>query len=365
MSPRALRVLRVLPSLSTGGTERQCLEVCEQLLAQADALGIAVELATCWDPIDDALRPPSGLRIHRLGGRFHELVLAEASLRLRGLIRRFDCVHALLWPAMAASLLAQFPGGPPVVASFHSSQIHGGALRQLLHRGIAARAAAIVFNNQPGRDALCPKLGVDPKVVPVIANGKTPYDGPWPAREGIACMARAIPSKRHDLLIEALARLPEAERPKVTFAGRWTDTEDFRRALARLGPSARGLGEISEPMVELAAAEIAALPTDHEGMPNAVLEGWNAGCAVIASRVAGCRELVRDGVDGILVDNDVDSWVAGLRILADPDRRRGLAEVGRERVLGEFSLARTAERWVELYRRHARGRHARRRHARR
>ncbi len=62
------------------------------------------------------------------------------------------------------------------------------------------------------------------------------------------------------------------------------------------------------------------------------------GLPVVASRVGPYAEVVRDGQDGILVDNDVDAWLEALRALIDePSARRRLAAAAQERARAEFT----------------------------
>jgi glycosyltransferase involved in cell wall biosynthesis len=211
----------------------------------------------------------------------------------------------------------------------------------------------MVFNSEAGRDALLPYFGYPRGTSAVIPNGKVAspkaeLDAP---REGIICVARRVPSKRQDLLIKALAKFRKADGPSATFIGSGTDADDFRRSLEAANIDARGLGELPDLSSYVKGALISALPTEHEGMPNVVLEAWNSGAAVIASKVPGVRDLVRHEVDGLLVDNNADAWHHGLvRLLEDASMRRRLVEAGRRRIEDEFSLTHTATRWAELYR---------------
>jgi glycosyltransferase involved in cell wall biosynthesis len=57
----------------------------------------------------------------------------------------------------------------------------------------------------------------------------------------------------------------------------------------------------------LAKAHLVALTSTHEGFPNALLEGMAMGRPVVATRVGGIPELVREGTDGLLVDPDPEA----------------------------------------------------------
>lgn len=91
----------------------------------------------------------------------------------------------------------------------------------------------------------------------------------------------------------------------------------------------------------LRSADIYVLPSHNEGMPISILEAMAQGLPIIATRVGGIPELVRDGIDGMLVNaGDVEALaqvIAGLAL--DPARRARMGESARNHVLRHFSDA--------------------------
>jgi glycosyltransferase involved in cell wall biosynthesis len=106
-----------------------------------------------------------------------------------------------------------------------------------------------------------------------------------------------------------------------------------------------------QPMDEvLAGADIAVLPSYHEGVPRFLLESAAAGLPLIATDIEGCRMLVRPGRNGILVPPRRPDVLAGaLRILiADPDLRCKYGTASLE--LAELhSEQRIIEQYLHLY----------------
>jgi glycosyltransferase involved in cell wall biosynthesis len=101
----------------------------------------------------------------------------------------------------------------------------------------------------------------------------------------------------------------------------------------------------------LAASDLFVLPSLWEGLPMALLEGMAAGLPVVATDVAGSRQVVRDGRDGILVPpGDAAALASAMAaVLANDEERARLGRAARDRVEQEFSAVRQAERHAEAY----------------
>jgi glycosyltransferase involved in cell wall biosynthesis len=107
------------------------------------------------------------------------------------------------------------------------------------------------------------------------------------------------------------------------------------------------------PVVEiLRSSDLFVLPSLWEGLPMALLEAMAARLPVIATEVAGSRQVVRDGVDGMLVPpGDATRLQDAITSMLSDDERRGrLAEAARRRVEDRYSVERQADAHVALYR---------------
>jgi glycosyltransferase involved in cell wall biosynthesis len=111
------------------------------------------------------------------------------------------------------------------------------------------------------------------------------------------------------------------------------------------------LGRRSDIPDILASCDIAVLPSRAEGLPNAVLEYMAAGLPVIASRVGGNPELVKDGVTGILVPSEDSAALSAalLKLLAEPSTAQRLAQAGHEFAVRNFSFERLVQEVDSLY----------------
>jgi len=101
----------------------------------------------------------------------------------------------------------------------------------------------------------------------------------------------------------------------------------------------------------LGSAQIVVLPSYREGLPKVLLEAASCGRPLVATNVAGCREIVRDGVNGFLVlpKDPVSLSDAIVKLLHDPGLGVRMGARGREIVEKEFSVQQISRETINLY----------------
>jgi glycosyltransferase involved in cell wall biosynthesis len=174
----------------------------------------------------------------------------------------------------------------------------------------------------------------------------------------IVFVGRLIDAKRVDLLLEACALLrSRGMAPRCAIVGDGPERPALEAAAEglRLADGAvRFLGRVPEADVvrHLRAARILVMPSQREGYGVAVAEAQAAGAVpvVVHGPFTAASELVRDGVDGLVVDPTADALAAAIGgLLADPARRERMAGAARETAAGRGWDA-VAERTEQLYR---------------
>jgi glycosyltransferase involved in cell wall biosynthesis len=174
----------------------------------------------------------------------------------------------------------------------------------------------------------------------------------------ILCVARFEPVKNHALLFDAVELLwARGVRCQVRLVGSGPLEASLRTRAARLGGPVEFLGYRDDMPELLAEADVATLTSLKEGMPRAVLEAMAMARPVVATRVPGTEEAVRDGDTGFLVDvGDAAGLAAALeRLLTDADLRARMGARGREVALAEFDERPIAVALGRLYRDRLRG----------
>ncbi|HYL80565.1 MAG TPA: glycosyltransferase family 4 protein, partial [Candidatus Acidoferrum sp.] len=113
------------------------------------------------------------------------------------------------------------------------------------------------------------------------------------------------------------------------------------------------VGPVPDPESYYAAADAMALPTFFDPFANVTLEAMASGLPVVTSRSNGASEILRPGVDGLVIDraDDVHALAEALASLQDPARRAALGEHARETALKypwEGPLGKTLEVYREV-----------------
>ena len=171
----------------------------------------------------------------------------------------------------------------------------------------------------------------------------------------ITCVARMEPVKNHALLLEAAAKLQASGRRfELWLVGGGEGRARCERLVADLGLSdvVRFLGYRDDIPVLLARSDIGVLTSLKEGIPRAAVEAMASGLPMVATRVTGTREVVRDGDTGFLVDvDDADGLAKSLaRLVDDPALRARMGARGREVARAEFDEALIVRRLEHVYR---------------
>jgi len=308
---------------------------------------------------------------------------ARAVLRLADLIRRErpTILHTHTAKAGAvgrvAALLAGRARPPIVVHTFHGHVLRGyfnPAVTfgfRTLERVLARMTTKLVAVSPEVRDDLV-RLGVAPASKFAIirlgieldqrvgsANGARTETRRVLGLSGdpfvVGWVGRMTAVKRTDLVVRAFRALVDrGVDARLLLVGDGPDRDGLERLAHDLGVIKRCLflGYQEDVARFYDAIDALLLPSVNEGTPVSVIEALAAKRPAVATRVGGTPDVIRDGVDGFLVDSDdPDELAARLAELAgDAPRRAAMGEAGRARVLERYAVERLVDDVDHLYR---------------
>ncbi len=325
-----------------------------------------------------------GARIEALGFQVHPLKWRRGSLNpfdlvaiireVRALYRRLapDLVHHVaLQPSVIGSLAARglgiaqlnaFAGlGSTFTSQSLKSRLVRPVLKALLRWILNGRRASALVQNGDDRDAII-AIGVDAARVSLIPGSGVDVDvlTPLPEPDGavtLGYVGRLLEDKGLRTVIAAHDLLNARGLPvRLLIAGQADPANPASIPEAEIQswgskPNVTLLGHVNDVRQVWARAHIAVLLSRREGLPKSLLEAAACGRPMIASDVPGCREIARNGVNGLLVPpDDPEALAAAIEHLArDPALRRLYGAAGRHLAETEFSSARIGSKTVALY----------------
>jgi glycosyltransferase involved in cell wall biosynthesis len=384
-----IRVLRMIARLNMGGPALHVAYLSAGLrdrgyettlvagslaLGEESMAGVAERLGVPIVTVPELHREISPLRDVR--AVYH---VADLIRRVRPHILHTHTAKAGAIGRMAAQLAGD--ARPPIVVhTFHGHVLRGyfdpvrSAFFRLLERRLARRTTSLVAVSPEVRDDLV-GLGVAPaEKFTVIRLGIELRErvgasrdaavreearrlmGVPPERFVVGWIGRMTGVKRTDDVLLAVRGLRERGVDAcLCMVGDGPDREAVEQRAHDLDivRNCLFLGYQDDVAPFYAAFDALVLPSANEGTPVSAIEALAAGRPVVATRVGGVPDVVRDGVDGFLVEpGGVEQAADRLADLAaDPDLRRRLGESGRDHVLERYSVERLLDDVDSLYRR--------------
>lgn len=279
-------------------------------------------------------------------------------------------------PNIYGSLAARIAGVPVVatISGLGSAFLKGGALGWLLlrlYRAALAKSQMVFFQNETDRSMFIARGIVRSDRAGIVAGSGVDLDhfaaAPFETRDDIRFLliARLLFDKGIAEYVEA-ARLVRALHPSARFQllggpggdnpsavpdadlARWADDDIVEI-----------LGVRDDVRPEIAAADCVVLPSYREGLSRSLLEAAAMGRPLVASDVPGCREVINDGVTGLLCEvrsaQSLAAKMARIAAMSAADRR-AMGAAGRLKVAAEYNQKLVADAYLDQAGRVARGR---------
>jgi glycosyltransferase involved in cell wall biosynthesis len=348
------RVVYLAHTLAVGGAEEMVLSLVRYLPSEFEPVVVCIDHAGSM-----------GVEIQKTGVEFHALGLQPGLRRPVDLWRLQQFIHSIEPTIvhtflLTASLYGRFASMLARVPIVIGTEVNIYERKQPLHRAaerwLMQHTDAVVASAESVRDFYIKQVIADPDKVVVIYNAVdwsqlqasrsrdeiraafgVPSDAPL---AGI--IARLTEQKAHRVLFDALVSKPELSALHVLVVGDGELREDLKRRVEQLNlggrvhfaGARRDLGNI------LGAIDMFLMPSLWEGLPLSLVLAMGASLPVVASRVAGIPEVVRDGVSGLLVKpgDAADLANALMRLLQDSSLRSNLGHAASAFVRPRFGV---------------------------
>jgi glycosyltransferase involved in cell wall biosynthesis len=384
--PERIKVLRVIARLNVGGPALHVAYLSAGLADRGYDTTLVAGTVGSGEASMAFVAEQRGVRIETLDDLHREIAPLRdlrTILRLARLIRteRPTILHTHTAKAGAvgriAALLAGDARPPVIVHTFHGHVLRGyfnpalTAGFRLLERMLARVATALVAVSPEVRDDLV-ALGVAPASKFAVVRLGIELDervdyaeeerkatrrllGIPPDAFVVGWIGRMTAVKRTEDIARTLQALVErGVDGYLCLVGDGPDRTRLERRMHELGVAKRCLfvGYQENVARFYDAMDVLLLTSVNEGTPVSVIEALAAGRPVVATRVGGVSDVVRDGVDGFLAEvADVESLAARLAELAgDPELRARMGNAGRAHVVDRYAVERLVDDVDRLYR---------------
>ena len=361
-----LHVVHIIDSLGLGGLEKGVVTLANN--TSADIRHTILCLRTSGP---SARRLPDDAAVIAMGkSAGNSLAFLR---RLAAEINRLapDVVHTRNWGGMDGILAARMASMKNIVHGEHgwdlADSLGQSRKRRLVRRALSLATCEFIAVSQ----AIKAWLEEDVRICRPVTQIYNGVDTELFRADGDrGALRRELGLSANSMLIGIVARLdPIKDHPTLlrAFAGIANRHPDAHLVVAGDGPARPALerhgvrqvhflGSRSDIPDLLRGLDLFVLTSLNEGISNTILEAMASGLPVVASRVGGNPELVREGVDGMLFPaGNVENLAKCLdRYLGDENSRRKHGKNARERALEKFSVQAMVAQYEEVWRRVAR-----------
>jgi glycosyltransferase involved in cell wall biosynthesis len=362
------RICFVLPSLNGGGAERAAVHILNHLPANRwhRSMFLFNKTGPYLDELDPSIALASG------GGRFAQWRSLRAYIRRTRpqIVVSFLSYFSVLTAVRAAAVGARvvFNQQTPMSAFLEDGDYpwrrgwRRAVFNQATRTGYAA-ADLIVTTSKGVADDLVDRFGVRRANIAVVPNPvdveavtraaaqpiEPQFQSVW-TRPVIVAAGRLAEAKNYPLLIDAIAELRKQIEVRLFILGTGELEPAIRERIRERGLEASVIlcGFQKNPWKYIGKADVFALSSRYEGFGNVLIEAMACGVPVVATRSAGTTDIIRHGVDGLLVDTHDPSALsrALATLISDP---KALKDMSAAAVQGaeRFALPRIARLYDE------------------
>jgi len=282
--------------------------------------------------------------------------------------RKINILHSHLFGAVTGACLATTIARVPHVGTLHDTYtLEGRKKKAYLLRGAALSGTRLIAVSTQMKEYLEGLRGLDGCNIRVIFNGVSLEKFSGAAKEGLRAdlgiasedfvwisVGRLVEIKGYDVLIEAFRSIGIDNPPvKLLIVGEGPEKERCMEMISEKGLKGKisMLGQREDVVDLLKISDGFALASRSEGLSCSIIEAMAAGLPIVATKVGGNAELVKDGISGYLVPADAPSLMSAKMkvIVEDVEKRKKYGKESRGIVEQNFTLKAMLGQYVSLY----------------
>lgn len=327
-------------AIHDGGAERVLLQLAKRFAACGYRSVVVTSFVDAWEyPVPEGVERLSMEQAQIPQSRLkRNLSRIKALRRLLKEYRPAALISFMAEPNFRAVIASRFLPVKTIVSVRNDPEReYGGRLGRIIGKWLLPLADGCVFQTEQAQKWFPKRLQkrskiimnqVDERFFQVTGAGETGY---------VMTAGRLTAQKNQAMLIRAFAAIAGDVEEELRIYGEGELRPELEALIAGLGMERRIklMGASDDMPAALAGCRLFVLPSDFEGMPNALLEAMAAGrcCVSTACPCGGPEAVIENGVNGMLVPVGAEEALSAamLELLKDEEKRRTLAAAAGER----------------------------------
>lgn len=344
-----MKIMFVITRSELGGAQSVVVQLANALCHEHDILIVAGEGdGKMWDIVDRKIRRIDCPHLQKSLSLKSDI---QAAIALRRIYRKYrpDVIH--LHSSKAGALGRMVLPSKKIVYTVHGFDSIRIAFRKFIHveRLLQRRTKAIVGVSEYDRKNMI-KERINKNVSTVYNGLITPNIDNIDDIEIfkryskiVLSIARINPQKNPGLFIEVARLLPE-------YGFIWIGNQKEVTEFGELPPNCHFVGNIVNAGAYCSKCDIFMLASNYEGLPMVIIEAMSLGKPVVASNVGGVSEIVRNDINGYVVENSAELFAKRIKqILDNEELYNSMSEASLDIYNKELTVDRMVDGYLKIY----------------
>ena len=368
---RKIKLVHAVSRLGMGGMENGIVNICNGL--NRDLFAPAVFCLKEGGAMESRLSPDVKVKVFNYKEGCHPMRWISLMRELKK--EKIDIIHAHGWGQGSFEfVIAAKAAGVPVVINGEHGLFFLKSIQVWLQRFISGLCDATLTVGNALKIETIEKLKIDPARIIAVCNGvdidrfhgrydnlliknrlaeryKIGFSGDDLI---VGCLGSLKPVKNQIMVLKAAEKIKNKDlNIKFLLIGEGPDRGYLEEFIKNNGLSNDVflLGQIDDVPEMLSLMDLIVCPSISEGFPNAILEAFSSGVPVIAARSPGTEELVIDGENGFIIEQNDAERLSGLCESLSGNRAplKKMALKARGLIENSFSIRVMVEKYEALY----------------